>query len=49
MGVELVAKRLELLNDVPDSNYETVMMLVELPSQVNTGLHTHAGFARPVR
>ena len=30
--------------DVPDSNYETVMMLVELPPQLNTGLHTHPGF-----
>ena len=30
--------------DVPDSNYETVMMLVEVPPQVNTGLHTHPGF-----
>jgi quercetin dioxygenase-like cupin family protein len=30
--------------DVPDSHYETVMMLVELPPQMNTGLHTHPGF-----
>ena len=30
--------------DVPDSNYETVIMLVELAPQVNTGLHTHPGF-----
>jgi quercetin dioxygenase-like cupin family protein len=30
--------------DVPDSQYETVMMLVELPPGVNTGLHTHPGF-----
>jgi quercetin dioxygenase-like cupin family protein len=30
--------------DVPDSNTETVMMLVEVPPQVNTGLHTHPGF-----
>ena len=30
--------------DVPNSNYETVIMLVELAPQVNTGLHTHPGF-----
>ena len=30
--------------DVPDSHYETVIMLVELAPQVNTGLHTHPGF-----
>ena len=30
--------------DVPDSKYETVIMLVELAAQVNTGLHTHPGF-----
>ena len=30
--------------DVPDSNYETVIMLVEIGPQVNTGLHTHPGF-----
>ncbi len=30
--------------DVPDSKYETVIMLVELAPQVNTGLHTHPGF-----
>src|SRR3954466_15681283 len=30
--------------DVPDSNYETVIMLVELAPQVSTGLHTHPGF-----
>jgi quercetin dioxygenase-like cupin family protein len=30
--------------DVPDSNYETVIMLVELEPQVKTGLHTHPGF-----
>ena len=30
--------------DVPGSNYETIMMLVELPPQINTGLHTHPGF-----
>jgi quercetin dioxygenase-like cupin family protein len=30
--------------DVPDSNYETVMVLVELPPGANTGLHTHPGF-----
>src|SRR5439155_10080661 len=30
--------------DVPDSNYETVIMLVEMAPQVNTGLHTHPGF-----
>ena len=30
--------------DVPNSNYETVIMLVELAPQINTGLHTHPGF-----
>ena len=30
--------------DVPNSNYETVIMLVELAPKVNTGLHTHPGF-----
>ena len=30
--------------DVPDSNYETVMMFVEIPPEVNSGLHTHPGF-----
>ena len=29
---------------VPDSGYETVIMLVELAPNVNTGLHTHPGF-----
>ena len=30
--------------DLPDSNYETVIMLVELAPQVNTELHTHPAF-----
>jgi quercetin dioxygenase-like cupin family protein len=30
--------------DVPDSNYETVIMLFELAPHANTGLHTHPGF-----
>jgi quercetin dioxygenase-like cupin family protein len=30
--------------DVPESNYETVIMYVEIAPQVNTGLHTHPGF-----
>jgi quercetin dioxygenase-like cupin family protein len=30
--------------EVPDSNYETVIMHVEIAPQVNTGLHTHPGF-----
>jgi len=30
--------------DVPDSKYETMIMLVELAPQMNTGLHTHPGF-----
>jgi len=30
--------------DVPDSNYETVIMHVEVAAQANTGLHTHPGF-----
>jgi quercetin dioxygenase-like cupin family protein len=30
--------------DVPDSRYETVVMLVEMAAQVNSGLHTHPGF-----
>jgi quercetin dioxygenase-like cupin family protein len=30
--------------DVPDSNYETVIMHVEIVPQVNSGLHTHPGF-----
>jgi len=30
--------------DVPDSSYETVIMLVELAAEVKTGLHTHPGF-----
>ena len=28
----------------PNSNYETVMMFVEIPPEVNSGLHTHPGF-----
>ena len=30
--------------DVPDSGHETVVMLVEMAPQVNSGLHTHPGF-----
>jgi quercetin dioxygenase-like cupin family protein len=30
--------------DVPDSGYETVIMLVEMEPHVNSGLHTHPGF-----
>jgi len=30
--------------DVPNSKYETVILLVELAPNVNTGLHTHPGF-----
>ena len=30
--------------DVPGSNYETVVMLVEMAPHVNSGLHTHPGF-----
>ena len=30
--------------DVPDSLYETVMMVVEMAPHVNSGLHTHPGF-----
>jgi hypothetical protein len=30
--------------DVPDSNYETVIMHIEVAAQANTGLHTHRGF-----
>ena len=30
--------------DVPDSGYETVMMVVEMAPHVNSGLHTHPGF-----
>jgi quercetin dioxygenase-like cupin family protein len=30
--------------DVPDGAYETVVMLVEMDPQVNSGLHTHPGF-----
>jgi quercetin dioxygenase-like cupin family protein len=30
--------------DVPDSNYETVIMHVEIAPQVNSGLRTHPGF-----
>ena len=30
--------------DVPDSSYETVVMLVEMAPHVNSGLHTHPGF-----
>jgi quercetin dioxygenase-like cupin family protein len=30
--------------DVPDSRYETVVMLVEMAAQINSGLHTHPGF-----
>ena len=29
---------------VPDSRYETVVMLVEMAPGVNSGLHTHPGF-----
>ena len=30
--------------DVPESNYETVMVLLELAPGSKTGLHTHPGF-----
>lgn len=30
--------------DLPDSAYETVIMVVEMAPQVNSGLHTHPGF-----
>jgi quercetin dioxygenase-like cupin family protein len=30
--------------DVPEGSYETVIMLVEVPPHVNSGLHTHPGF-----
>ena len=30
--------------DVPNSAYETVIMVVEMAAQVNSGLHTHPGF-----
>lgn len=30
--------------DVPDSNYETVIIHVEVAARANTGLHTHPGF-----
>lgn len=30
--------------DVPDSGYETVVMLVEMQPHTNSGLHTHPGF-----
>ena len=30
--------------DVPESNYETVMLFAEVPPHVNSGLHTHPGF-----
>jgi quercetin dioxygenase-like cupin family protein len=30
--------------DVPDSGYETVVMLVEMVPHFNPGLHTHPGF-----
>lgn len=30
--------------DVPDSNYETVIMHVEVAARANIGLHTHPGF-----
>jgi quercetin dioxygenase-like cupin family protein len=30
--------------DVPDSRYETVVMVVEMAPHVNSGLHTHPGF-----
>src|SRR5204862_786207 len=30
--------------DVPDSNYETIMMLVEMAPRFTPGLHTHSGF-----
>ena len=30
--------------DIPNSVYETVIMVVEMAPQVNSGLHTHPGF-----
>lgn len=30
--------------DVPEGNYETVIMHVEIAPHANTGLHTHPGF-----
>src|SRR5437868_7205621 len=30
--------------DVPNSAYETVIMVAEMAPQVNSGLHTHPGF-----
>ena len=34
--------------DVPESNYETVIMHVELAPGVNTGLHTHPALMPPI-
>ena len=33
--------------EVPDSNYETVMMFVEIAPAVNSGLHTHRAAPDP--
>ena len=30
--------------DVPDSGYETVVMLVEMDPDIHSGLHTHPGY-----
>ncbi|MEJ2377092.1 MAG: hypothetical protein P8173_16845 [Gammaproteobacteria bacterium] len=42
MSVAMQRKILEKC-DVPESNYETVIMHVEIAGHANTGLHTHPG------
>lgn len=41
---ESITRTIKERFDVPDSGYETVVMLVEMAPHVNSGLHTHPGF-----
>lgn len=41
---EAIARTIKERFDVPDSNYETVVMHVEMQPGVRSGLHTHPGF-----
>ena len=41
---EAITRTIKERFDVPDSNYETVVMHVEMQPGVRSGLHTHPGF-----
>src|SRR5437764_15111808 len=42
--LEPITRTLMQKFDVPNSAYETVIMVVEMAPHVNSGLHTHPGF-----